>query len=145
MSVIENKIVCDIFSYLVIKNIKMGNTVISNTILNILAILVLIVFIGVLYAIVYSIFMFVFSWWNEEKIKKAWNSIRYALLWFILTLIILFALPWFLRAIKVPGYRQYTSANVFKTSKQWLNRIMNVFKQTKSPIDYGNDDWNYSL
>jgi len=119
------------------------NSLMANVILNILAVLVLLVFIGVLYAIVYSIFMFVFSGGNEEKIKKAWNSIRYALLWFILTLIILFAVPWFLRAIHVPGYTQYTSANVFKKSKEWLNRIIDVFNNTDSPVDY--DTWDYSL
>jgi len=112
------------------------NTLMANIILNILALLVLLVFVGVLYAIVYSIFMFVFSGGNEEKIKKAWNSIRYALLWFILTLIILFAVPWFLRAIHVPGYTQYTSANVFKKSKEWLNRVINIFNETEWPIEY---------
>jgi len=122
------------------------NTLMANVILNILAILVLLVFAGVLYAIIYSIVMFVFSGGNEERIKKAWNSIRYALLWFILTLIILFAVPWFLRAIHVPWYRQYTSENVFKTAKVWLNRIIDVFNKTESPIDYDtNDVGDYSL
>ena len=123
------------------------NTLMANVILNILAILVLLVFAGVLYAIVYSIVMFVFSGGNEERIKKAWNSIRYALLWFILTLIILFAVPWFLRAIHVPWYRQYTSENVFKTAKIWLNRVIDVFNKTESPIDYdaSGDGWDYSL
>ena len=121
------------------------NTLMANVILNILAILVLLVFAGVLYAIIYSIVMFVFSGGNEERIKKAWNSIRYALLWFILTLIILFAVPWFLRAIHVPWYRQYTSENVFKTAKIWLNRVIDVFNKTDSPIDYQADDGDYSL
>jgi len=120
------------------------NTLMANVILNIFAILVLLVFAGVLYAIIYSIIMFVFSWGNEEKIKKAWNSIRYALLWFILTLIILFAVPWFLRAIHIPWYRQYTSENIFKTSKTWLNKVIDVFNKTDSPIDYG-DDGEYNL
>jgi heme/copper-type cytochrome/quinol oxidase subunit 2 len=52
----------------------------ADVILNILAILTLLVFIGVIYAVVYATFMFIFSGGNEEKIKKAWNSIRYALL-----------------------------------------------------------------
>ena len=120
------------------------NSLMANVILNILAILVLLVFAGVLYAIIYSIIMFVFSGCNEEKIKKAWNSIRYALLWFILTLMILFAVPGFLRAIHVPWYRQYTSENVFKTAKIWLNKVIDVFDKTDSPIDY-TDDGDYNL
>jgi cbb3-type cytochrome oxidase subunit 3 len=43
----------------------------------VLASLVLLVFIGVVYAILYAVIMFIFSGGNEEKIKKAWNSIRY--------------------------------------------------------------------
>jgi len=114
---------------------------VSNIILNLLSILVLLVFWWVIYAIVYSIFMFIFSWWNEEKIKKAWNSIRYALLWFMLTLIILFAVPWALRAVKVPWYNFYTSSNIFKVAKIWLKKIVKVFNNTGklTPINYDRD------
>ena len=127
----------------------MWTDLVSSVIVNVLAILVLLVFLWVIYAILYAIFMFVFSWGNEEKIKKAWSSIRYALLWFILTLIILFAIPWFLRAIKVPNYHIYTSTNIFKTSKKWLNKIIHVFQQPSSR-PYSSDeeydmDGEYSL
>jgi len=103
----------------------------SNLILNVFGIMVLLVFIWVIYAIVYAIFMFIFSWGNEEKIKKAWNSIRYAVLGFILTLIILFAVPWVLKTLKVPGYKYYTTENIFKNAKFWLNRVVEVFSQNK--------------
>ena len=123
------------------------DSLLQSVILNILWILTLLVCVWVLYAIVYAIFMFVFSGWNEEKIKKAWASIRYALLWFILTLIILFAVPWFLRAIHVPWYNKYTSANVFANSKMWLNKIIWVFNSKQAnPYGLGTDDgWDYSL
>jgi len=119
------------------------NDLMSTVILNVLAIMVLLVFIGVIYAIVYAIFMFIFSGWNEEKIKKAWNSIRYSVLWFILTLLLLFALPWFLKQIQVPGYQNYTSSNIFKTAKGWLNRVIDVFNHTSTPISSWTD--NYQL
>jgi len=123
------------------------NDLMSNLILNILAWMVLIVFVWVIYAIVYAIVMFIFSWWDEAKIKKAWNSIRYSLLWFILTLIILFAVPWILRTLHVPWYNLYTSTNIFKTSKLWLNKIIWLFEQNKwNTIPNNiNPDWNYSL
>lgn len=117
-------------------------SLLSNIILNILALLTLLVFIWVIYAIIYAIFMFIFSWGNEEKIKKAWSSIRYSILWFILTLIILVAIPWFLRAIKVPWYNQYTSSNIFKTAKIWVKRIVNVFQNTDNPIDVDSNNYN---
>ena len=103
----------------------------SNLILNVFGIMVLLVFIWVIYAIVYAVFMFIFSWWNEEKIKKAWNSIRYAVLGFILTLLILFAVPWVLKLLKVPGYNYYTTENIFKNAKSWLNKVVEVFNQSK--------------
>jgi ABC-type Fe3+ transport system permease subunit len=117
------------------------HSLMANVILSILAIMVLLVFVGIVYAVVYSVFMFIFSWWNEEKIKKAWNSIRYAILWLILTLFILFAIPWFLRTIKVPWYKNYTAWNIFKTAKGWLNRVVDVFNNTQSPLHWNIDDY----
>jgi len=122
------------------------NDLMTNLILNLLAILVLLVFLGVLYAIIYAIFMFVFSWWDEAKIKKAWNSIRYSLLGFLLTLLILFAIPWFLRYIQVPWYKSYSSSAIFKTAKWWLFKVVSVFNQTtNSTSDPTTTDGNYSL
>ncbi len=121
------------------------NSLMTNVILNVLALLILLVFLWVIYAIVYSIFMFVFSGGDEWKIKKAWNSIRYALLWFLLTLVILFAIPWFLRTIRVPWYQTYTSATIFKTAKWWLFKIVDVFNQKNSNIMNTSENWNYNL
>jgi len=114
----------------------------SNIILNLFAILTLLVFIWVIYSILYSIFLFIFSWGNDEKIKKAWFSIRYAILGLIITIIVLIVIPWFLRAIKVPWYNQYTSTNIFKTAKLWVNKILEVFKNTDYPIDVNSNDYN---
>jgi len=114
----------------------------SNIVLSVLSIIVLLVFAGIAYAIIYAIFMFIFSGWSDEKIKKAWNSIRYAILWFLLTLVVLFAIPGALRTLKVPGYQYYTSSNIFKTAKIWLNKIIDVFNQQKNPV---NADENYEL
>lgn len=113
----------------------------SNIILKLLALLTLLVFIWVIYAVLYSIFTFIFSWGNEEKIKKAWSSIRYAILGFILTLIILIAVPWFLRAIKVPWYKQYTSTNVFINAKSLVNIIVKIFQNNNGPV--GTDTNSY--
>jgi len=121
------------------------NDLMTNIILNLLALLVLLVFLWVIYAIVYAIFMFVFSGWDEWKIKKAWNSIRYALLWFLLTLVILFAIPGFLRTIKVPWYKAYTSIAIFKTAKWWLFKVVEVFDQQKNNTIDSNVNGDYSL
>jgi len=117
----------------------------SNIILSLFAILTLLVFVWVIYAVLYAVFMFIFSWGNEEKIKKAWSSIRYAILWFILTLVALIAVPWFLRAIRVPWYNQYTSENIFKTAKIWIKKIVWVFENTSSPVNLDSNSNNYKL
>jgi hypothetical protein len=68
-------------------------------------------------------------------------SLRYALLGFIFSLIILFSIPGFLRLIKVPGYNYYTPSNIFNTAKYWVKKTINVFSKT-SPIDLNS---NYEL
>jgi hypothetical protein len=38
--------------------------------------------------------------------------------------------------MKVPGYKYYTSENIFKTAKLWLNKTIEVFNGNKStPVD----------
>lgn len=101
--------------------ISMDN--IGEIVLYILALLVLIIFIGSLYAFFYAIITFIFSAWDAEKIKKAWNSIRYMILWIVLTLFVLFLFPVILKRSKVPWYDMYSASNIFeKVSKitWWL-------------------------
>jgi heme/copper-type cytochrome/quinol oxidase subunit 2 len=85
-------------------------------ILTILAFLVIIIFWGSLYAFFFAIFQFVFSSGDTEKIKKAWNSIRFMILWIFMTLIFLFIFPIIFRRLEVPGYEAYTARNIFQKS-----------------------------
>lgn len=85
-------------------------------VLTILAFLVIIIFWGSLYAFFFSIFQFVFSSWDTEKIKKAWNSIRFMILWIFMTLVFLFIFPIIFRKLEVPWYEAYTARNIFQES-----------------------------
>ena len=69
----------------------------ADIILFILAVLVLIVFCGCIWAFFYAIFLFIFSKWDDWKVKSAWNSIRYMIIGIFLTVMLLFMGPLLLR------------------------------------------------
>jgi len=66
------------YCHLIIPLYTMNN--VAQLVLVSLALLVIIIFIGALYAFFYAIFQFIFSAGDPEKIKKARNSIRYMIL-----------------------------------------------------------------
>lgn len=85
-------------------------------VLTMLAILVIIIFGWSLYAFFFAILQFVFSSWDNDKIKKAWNSIRFMILWIFMTLTFLFIFPIIFRRLEVPWYQAYTARNIFQRS-----------------------------
>ena len=104
----------------------------ENLIITIFALIIMAIFGWVLYAIFMSIFQFVFSWWNTEKIKKAWNNIRYAFLGVIFSFLILFAVPAIVSYSKIDGYKYYTTGEIFKMSKKIIKTITDVLRQSNS-------------
>jgi hypothetical protein len=62
----------------------------EDIILFILAIAILLIFIGCIYAFFHAIFLFIFSKGEETKVKAAWNSIRYMIIGLFLTIMLLF-------------------------------------------------------
>lgn len=89
---------------------------IEKFMLTILAILIIIIFGWCIYAFFFAIYTFIFSWGDQDKIKQAWNSIRYMILWVIMTFIFLFLFPVLFKKLNVPGYEQYNAQNIFKTA-----------------------------
>lgn len=86
---------------------------VSNFVLTIFAILIIIIFGGSIYAFFSAVYLFIFSAGEAEKIKQAWNSIRYMILWVILTVIFLFIFPIIFKKIRLPGYELYSANNIF--------------------------------
>lgn len=66
---------------------------IEYIVLSILAGLVILIFGGAIYAFFLAIWLFIFSGGNEEKIKRAWTSLRFMILGIIMTLVFLFVFP----------------------------------------------------
>lgn len=94
--------------------------------LFIIALVVLIIFFGALYSLVLAIFQFVFSKWEEAWIKKAWNTIRYTILWVIFCIVILFIFPFILQRLYVPWWENYTANNILAQVGQILSYILTI-------------------
>lgn len=93
-----------------------GNIISSNpadVILFIFALLVLIICCWCIWAFFYAIFLFIFSKWDDNKVKSAWNSIRYMIIWIFLTVMLLFAGPTLLRLFNMPNSGIYSARNIF--------------------------------
>lgn len=125
-------------------------TPLQNLILNALAILFIIIFWGAIYAFFSSVFLFVFSKWDPKKIEKAMNSLKYMILWIILSLIILFIFPFVAQKIKIPGYKIYTAKNIFNRASYLIKNIYNTlswnYKSNTYPIDDNiSPDWSSNI
>jgi hypothetical protein len=85
----------------------------EDIILFILAIAVLLVFAGCIYAFFRAIFLFIFSKGEDAQVKSAWNSIRYMIIGLFLTIMLIFMGPQLLKLFKLPNSEVYTAKNVF--------------------------------
>lgn len=97
-----------------------GNIISSNpadVILLVFALLVLLVCWGCIWTFFYAIFLFIFSKWDDSKVKSAWNSIRYMIIWVFLTVMLLFMWPTLLRLFNMPNPENYSAKNIF--TKIW--------------------------
>lgn len=92
----------------------------ENVVLTILWIVIIVIFAGAIYAFLMSIFQLIFSRWEAEKVKKAWNNIRYMILWVVLSIILLFVAPIIFERFQIPWYKVYTAQNIFKKATQLL-------------------------
>lgn len=85
----------------------------ETIVLTILALVVMVVCLGCIYAFVHAIYRFIFSHGESEKIKKAYSSIRFMILGVLLTTSLLFVFPLIFKRSKVPNADQYTAKNIF--------------------------------
>lgn len=113
---------------------------IEKFMLTILAILIIIIFGWCIYAFFFAVYQFIFSGGDQAKIKEAWNSIRYMILWVIMTIVFLFVFPVLFKKLQVPGYEQYNAQNIFKTAG---NLIYGLFSFAGEAIDTYKE-WEYA-
>lgn len=80
-------------------------------ILTIISLFVLIAGILSILFILWWGLLLILSWWKDEKIKPAINTIRYAVVWIIVTVVSIFVFPilWWLLWIDVKQYANPTA------------------------------------
>lgn len=82
-------------------------------VLTVLALLVLMIFLGCIFSFVVAIWIFVTSGEDNTKRAKARASIRYMIMWLAFTILFLFIFPFIFQKIWVKWYQYYSSKNVF--------------------------------
>ncbi len=85
----------------------------ADAILFVFALIVLIVLVWCLWAFFYAVFLFIFSKWDDSKIKTAWNSIRYMIIGLFITVMLLFVGPTVLRIFSVQNADEYSVKYIF--------------------------------
>ncbi len=104
----------------------------ADVILFVFAVVVLIVLIGCIWAFFYAIFLFIFSKWDDAKVKSAWNSIRYMIIGLFLTVMLLFLGPTILKTFKMGDTSEEYSAkyifgkiwDIVKCATQWITSVL---------------------
>lgn len=92
----------------------------SDFILLIISIFVLISFILSIIFILYWALLLILSWWKEDKIKPAINTIRYAILWIIITIASIFLFPLF-------GRLMWLDVETYAQPELILNKISSLW------------------
>ena len=112
---------------------------IENIILTVLALIVIAICIWCIYAFVRAIFLFIFSQWKEDKIKAAWNSIRYMIMGIILTIVLLFFFPLIFKFMNVQWYEIYSARNIFNKSWELIKSVSglwNIIRESQQDMKY---------
>jgi len=103
-----------------------ANADFQNVILTVLALVVILVIVGCVYTFIRAIILFIFAHSKEENKKKWRNSIRFMIIWVILTIVLLFLIPTILKRMKVPEYDVYTPTNIFGRAWELVNDLFNL-------------------
>lgn len=124
-------------------------TSVSHFMLTVLALIVILICGGCIYAFVHAIFLFIFSQGNEETKQSAWNGIRYMIIGVILTMFLLTFFPILFEQLHVAGYELYTAKNIFARAGEILSSLLqlgDLVRQTQSASPAGIDSYgSYSL
>lgn len=116
-----------------------GTSTIQNVILIVLAVVVIAISIWSIYAFIRAILLFIFSQGKEEKIKKAWNSIRFMIMWIFLTVVLLFMFPLIFKRMWLEDYEEYSAKNIFNKAWELLEKtlqIKDVVKESQEENQY---------
>jgi formate hydrogenlyase subunit 3/multisubunit Na+/H+ antiporter MnhD subunit len=120
-------------------NVTASESTIQNAILIILALVVIVIGAWCIYAFIRAIFFFIFSQWKDDKIKKAWNSIRYMIMWIFLTVTFLFVFPLIFKWVWLDNAEAYTAKNIFNKAWELLSKtfqLKDVIRESQQQNQY---------
>ena len=119
----------------------------ADVILLVFALIVLVVLVWCIWAFFYAIFLFIFSRWDDSRVKSAWNGIRYMIIGLFLTVMILFIAPTVLKVFRVRNYNYYSAkyifvkvGNIITCVTTWITKVLtdypnnNPFWDTSDPL-----------
>ena len=112
---------------------------VENIILTLLALVVIAICLWCIYAFIRAIFMFIFSQWKEDKIKAAWNSIRYMIIGIIFTIVLMFIFPLIFKWMNVKWYENYSARNIFNRSWELIKYVFtlgDVIQESQKDMQY---------
>lgn len=118
---------------------SMWSSSIQDLILIVLAVVVIAISIWSIYAFIRAILLFIFSQWQEDKIKTAWNSIRYMIMWIFLTVFLLFMFPLIFKRMGLENYEEYSAKNIFNKAWTLLEKtfqIKDIIKNSQEENQY---------
>lgn len=121
----------------------------ADVILFIFALIVLVVLVWCIWAFFYAVFLFIFSRWDEWKVKSAWNCIRYMIIGLFITVMLLFMWPTILKVFRVQNADDYSAkyifvkvGNIVSCVTTWITRVVsdypnnNPFEHDDYPLDF---------
>jgi len=85
---------------------------IQDLILTILAVVVLLILLGSLYALLVAIFKYIFSSSDDGR-NAAQKSLRFMIIGLILTAVLLLVFPLVFQKLNIPGYEVFTASSIF--------------------------------
>ena len=85
----------------------------ADVILLVFALIVLVVLVWCIWAFFYAVFLFIFSRWDDNKVKSAWNGIRYMIIGLFMTVMLLFMGPTILRMFRLQNSDNYSAKYIF--------------------------------
>ena len=112
---------------------------IEDILLTILAILVIMILVGTIVSIIRAIISFVFSNGDNDKIKKAWNGIRYAILGLIMTVLLLFIFPIVFQRLGAQSVTNYSARAILERAMVLGRKLLGAGNFDTSGVYYGSD------
>ena len=130
----------------------------ADVILLVFALIVLAVLVWCIWAFFYAVFLFIFSRWDDSKVKLAWNAIRYMIIWLFITVMVLFMAPTILKIFRVPNPDNYSAkyifvkvGNIVSCVSTWITSVVtdysnnNPFWDPEYPVWMTETAWTYNI